>query len=161
MREAEGFSPFIDNPGNWNMDLGFTIRLAPNYQEKADRHISENDIEWIASWKSISDRNVMIFGNAYEGWDYDRYKIRSIDKKDNYYALTTAGGSVHGASRSQNSPTGHNNFYIYNAPEALDIPGEWYMDTLSGKLYIYPTENFKNAKIEYSSKQCNRRGCNR
>lgn len=134
--------------------MGFTIRLTPNYQEKASRRIEESDIEWIANWKSISDRNVMIFGNAYEGWDYNRYKIKAIDKKDGYYALTTAGGSAWGCGVSGNSPTGHNMFFIYNAPEALDTAGEWYIDTPTGKIYVYPVENFESAKIEYSSKQC-------
>lgn len=154
-REAEGFPAFIDRFGVWNMDMGFTIRMAPNYQEKADWHITESDIEWIASWKSVSDRNVMIFGNAYEGWDYNRYKIKAIENKGDYYTLTTSGGSSWGAGVSGNSPTGHNMYYIYNAPEALDIAGEWYIDTPTGKIYVYPTENFANAKIEYSSKQRN------
>ncbi len=154
-REAEGFAPFIDRFGIWNMDMGFTIRLTPNYQEKADTHITEEDIANIASWKSVSDRNVMIFGNAYEGWDYNHYKIKAIENKGDYYTLTTAGGSAWGAGASGNSPTGHNMFYIYNAPEALDTAGEWYIDTPTGKIYVYPTENFESAKIEYSSKQCN------
>ncbi len=153
-REAEGYAPYTDKFGNINMDLGFSVRLEPNFHAQADWHITESDIASLAEWKSIRDGKVMVFGNAYEGWDYDYYQVRSIEKREDGYYLTTVGGSAHGASQSGNSPTGHNNLYIYNAPEAIDTAGEWYMDEKNGRLYVYPTENFDKAKIEYGSKLC-------
>ena len=41
-------------------------------------------------------------------------------------------------------------YYIFNALEELDSPGEWYLDRDSGMLYIYPPENIENAKITIS-----------
>ncbi len=31
-------------------------------------------------------------------------------------------------------------YYFYNVPEELDVPGEWYLDRASGKMYFYPEE---------------------
>ncbi|MBR5253150.1 MAG: right-handed parallel beta-helix repeat-containing protein [Clostridia bacterium] len=37
-------------------------------------------------------------------------------------------------------------FYLYNIPEELDFPGEYYIDT-DAVLYYYPTENFETATL--------------
>ena len=153
-RENEGYAPYVDKFGNYNMDLGFSFRIEPNMQSQADWHVTAEDIGKIAEWKSIRDGKVVMYGNTYEGWDYGRYFIRSIDKKEDGYYLSSERGSVYGAGASGNSPTGHNNFYIYNAPEAIDCAGEWYMDEKTGRLYVYPTENFQCARIEYGAKLC-------
>ncbi len=154
-REAEGFAPFVDKYGNYNMNMGFTVRMNPNDQPKADMKSTQADIDKISEWKSILDRDVMIFGNAYSGWDYNRYKVKSVEKReDGCCYLTTKGGSSWGAMSSANSPTGFNTYHFYNAIEALDTEGEWYMDSVTGRLYIYPTEEMKNGKIEYSANVC-------
>ena len=153
-REREGYPAFVDSYGKYNMDLGFTIGFTENLQDKATSPTTKETLSRIASWKSICDREVMIYGNAYEGWDFDRYIIKSIDERDGTYTLTTKGGSRWGAGRSGNSPTGHNTYHIYNAIEALDTEGEWYMDSVTGRMYIYPTQNMENAKIEYSANDC-------
>ncbi len=31
-------------------------------------------------------------------------------------------------------------YYLYNVPEELDVPGEWYLDRQTGKMYFYPEE---------------------
>lgn len=38
-------------------------------------------------------------------------------------------------------------YYIYNAPEFLDAPGEYYIDTATGMLYVYVTDDFADAHI--------------
>ena len=154
-REKEGYAPFVDKYGNYNMDMGFTIRMSPNDQPKADARSTQTDMDTISEWKSIYDRDVMIFGNAYSGWDYNRYRVKSVEKReDGYCYLTTKGGSSWGAMTSANSPTGHNTYHFYNAIEALDTEGEWYVDGVTGRLYIYPTEKMKTARIEYSANVC-------
>ena len=47
--------------------------------------------------------------------------------------------------------TGHNSaFYLTNARELLDVPGEWYLDYRASKLYYMPRkgENMKTADVE-------------
>ena len=34
-------------------------------------------------------------------------------------------------------------FYLFNAPTALDVPGEWYLDRAKGLLYVLPPEGAK------------------
>lgn len=154
-RENEGFAPFVDKYGRYNMDMGFTVGLIPNRKPQADVKSTQEEIDEVAKWKSVYDRDVMIYGNAYAGWDYDRYKVKSVIKgEDGMCRLTTKGGSRWGAMNSANSPTGHNTYHFYNAIEALDTAGEWYMDVPTGRLYIYPTKNMKNAKIQYSANVC-------
>lgn len=49
------------------------------------------------------------------------------------------------------TPDGHNSaFYLTNAKELLDTPGEWYLDTRAGKVYYMPRkgENMKTADVE-------------
>ena len=84
----------------------------------------------------------------FSGWEYGYYNVKefNLTKK----SLTTVGGSVYGANVSSNSPTGHNDYYLYNIPEALDSAGEWYLDYETGDLYIYKTENFDTANITYT-----------
>ena len=38
-------------------------------------------------------------------------------------------------------------FYLYNALEALDVPGEWYVDKIDGWLIYYPNGDFENARL--------------
>ncbi|MBK8193003.1 MAG: right-handed parallel beta-helix repeat-containing protein [Lewinellaceae bacterium] len=42
------------------------------------------------------------------------------------------------------------NYYVYNVPEEIDLPGEWYLDRASGKLYLYPPDSFLQARVEIS-----------
>lgn len=142
--------PFIDEYGNLNINHPFTLKMTPNTLKKANKNITQEDIDEIASWKSISEGHVMMRGSVYEGWEFAHYFIRSMEKREEgYVALTSTSGSVYGAEGSGNSPTGHNMFYIYNAPEAIGIPGEWYLDENTGKLYIYKTADFYKADIDY------------
>lgn len=45
--------------------------------------------------------------------------------------------------------TGNSPFYLTNAIQFLDEPGEWYADQISGKLYYWPraTENMNTAQV--------------
>ena len=57
-----------------------------------------------------------------------------------YYSLKAVQNNAYGAKVSANSAAGWNTYYLFNAVEALDAPGEWFYDKESGILYLYPTE---------------------
>ncbi|MBQ2718793.1 MAG: hypothetical protein IJF73_01865 [Clostridia bacterium] len=59
-------------------------------------------------------------------------------KGGTYYSLKSSMPNSYGAKWSTNSPAGRNTYYLYNAIEALDAPGEWFLDRSTGTLYIYP-----------------------
>ncbi len=41
-------------------------------------------------------------------------------------------------------------FMLFNIPEELDMPGEYYWDVAANKLYYWPKDGFENAKISFS-----------
>ena len=47
-------------------------------------------------------------------------------------------------------PSEHSTVSIYNIPEELDIPGEYYWDTKTNKLYYYPDGDLTGKKISFS-----------
>ena len=57
-----------------------------------------------------------------------------------YYSLKATSPCSYGAKHSTNSPAGRNTFYLFNAIEALDEPGEWFYDRATDRLYIYPED---------------------
>ena len=71
-----------------------------------------------------------------------------------YYSLKSVEHSIYGCKHSGNSPAGRNTFYLFNAIEALDEPGEWFFDVDTGILYVYPKDEaaFYGATMGYSGK---------
>ncbi len=127
-----GARVYTDSYGNKNVDYGWTIGMidfAP------------------CLWEN--DGNIWYYGNLFEGWEHGYYNVKEFNVPKR--SISSVGGSVYGAAVSGNSPTGHNDYYLFNAIEALDAPGEWFMNFETGDLYIYGTENFENAKITYAS----------
>ena len=79
-------------------------------------------------------------GSIKHGWNQS-------NAGDGYYSLKskTANRSW-GAKQSANSAAGRNTFYLFNAIEALDAPGEWYYEKTTGVLYLYPKAAHEDLK---------------
>ncbi len=129
---VEGVTFYTDKAGNRNLDWGWSVRL-----------VDLTPCTW------VNTGNIWYYGNVFEGWEFGHYNIESFDIATN--KMTSKTGSVYGAKHSTNSPTGYNNYYLYNIIEALDSPGEWFYDPDTGNFYIYKTENFENATVRYSA----------
>ena len=71
-----------------------------------------------------------------------------------YYSLKARTYGIYGCKHSGNSPAGRNTYYLFNAIEALDEPGEWFYDKETGILYIYPRDEaaFYGAAVGCSNK---------
>ena len=71
-----------------------------------------------------------------------------------YYSIKSKTGNSWGCKHSGNSPAGRNTFFLFNAIEALDEPGEWFYDKETGILYIYPKDEktFFGTEIGCSNK---------
>ncbi len=129
--------------------------------------------EEILSWVNTGD--IWYHGSVFEGWEFGYYNLALTDadeipgggqdwshpspddpsvpllgklKEDGGYALKSMTYNIYGAKMSGNSPAGRNTFYLFNAVEALDAPGEWFLDRDKGILYLYPTEGFHEADME-------------
>ncbi len=59
-----------------------------------------------------------------------------------HWALKSVQPNSWGCKHSANSPARRNTFYLFNAIEALDAPGEWFYDEESGYIFLYPTDDF-------------------
>ena len=122
--------------------------------------------EEILSWVNTGD--IWFYGSTFEGWEFGYYNLALTDtegglnggtwshtdpsrpgekllgrlKADGGYALKSKTYNTYGAKHSTNSPAGRNTFYLFNAIEALDAPGEWFLDRKTGTLYMYPGDGF-------------------
>ncbi len=107
----------------------------------------------ILNWVNTGD--IWYYGSTFEGWEFGYYNIAASSshpsedgslnllgklEEDGYYSLESMSPSPYGAKDSSNSAAGRNTFYLFNAIEALDQPGEWYYDKENGNLYVWPME---------------------
>ena len=52
--------------------------------------------------------------------------------------------------RNRFKPSGTRRFYAYDMLEEIDIPGEYFIDTVAKKLYWYPVEGYETAEMALS-----------
>jgi SSS family solute:Na+ symporter len=80
-------------------------------------------------------------------WAIAILRIKSIEKVNNTYKLTFKEPESHlefehpwpaPVLDSAGKQNGSSAYYLVNAPEFLDHPGEWYSDEKKGKLYYWP-----------------------
>ncbi|MDR1733625.1 MAG: right-handed parallel beta-helix repeat-containing protein [Oscillospiraceae bacterium] len=93
----------------------------------------------IVKYKTLED--VWAMGWWWFDWADGSSPLKSYTPESN--ALETEYFSYYGMK--EGSP-----YYIYNALEELDAPGEWYLDRANGIAYVYPPDGFANAKVTLS-----------
>lgn len=97
---------------------------------------SEKDIS--PSWRNLSDVNVFL----YHSWTTSMHWIDRIDE---------AQRTIHFTNRS-GWPVAYwetnQRYHVENSREALDAPGEWYLDRKTGLLEYYPPEGEDPARAE-------------
>lgn len=82
----------------------------------------------------LDDGEVHIYGALVWEWTRLYARLQKIDKD----AHTIRGYKNFQRHGVQNE---HNNTYFFlNVLEELDVPGEWFLDRKTGKLYVYPPE---------------------
>ena len=93
----------------------------------------------IARWQTFDDVWMMGF------WKYDwadgSTPVGAYDPGTR--ELTMRYASFYGAK--EGAP-----YYFFNVLEELDAPGEWYLDRENGVIYLYPPEDFADARIDLS-----------
>ncbi|MBS1662895.1 MAG: right-handed parallel beta-helix repeat-containing protein, partial [Bacteroidetes bacterium] len=96
-----------------------------------------------ANWKSVS--NAWVGGFFSYGYSDDYMKVDKVDASSKTITLkdaaeyTVFSSSDESAANLKNSQQ-QRGFYIYNLPEELDRPGEYYLDKTAGKLYVWLPE---------------------
>jgi len=113
----------------------------------------------ILSWVNTGD--IWYYGNVHSGYEHGYYTIEpecihgngllGTPKSDDYYSLKSVQPNSRGCVDSTNSAAGRNTFFLFNAIEALDAPGEWFIDKYTGNFYIYPkTDDITKQSVTYS-----------
>lgn len=111
----------------------YNIKSAPigdNWQEGQDS-FTFNEGELQATWRNLGNVDIV----ALTLWIESRMPIKSID---------VSAGTVHLAKRSkfwlasEFDRSKGARYYVENVFEALNTPGQWYLDRSEGMLYYYP-----------------------
>ncbi len=125
--------------------VGWEIQIVDEKNPEADRGDNWMRDE-VLSW--VNTGEIYFSGCIYSGWAFGNYRIDEkcthdgnllgTLKDDGFYSLKSAEAASYGANASTNSAAGRNSYYLYNAIEALDTAGEWFIDKATGNLYLYP-----------------------
>ena len=101
--------------------------------------VDDNTAERLHSYSSLDD--VWLWTALIYEWADTTVPLKSFDyeMKSIEPAYVSKYGAVPGST-----------YYIFNALEELDAPGEWYLDRDNGIVYMYPPEELDGAKITIS-----------
>ena len=93
--------------------------------------------------KWLTADQAMMFGYWKYDWATQTLPLKSVDVANNL--ITAKYASVY-------TPKTGARFYIYNLLEEIDVPGEYFIDRKTGKLYFYMPENVSSdSKIAMST----------
>lgn len=121
---------------------------SPYYQSNKDKTngfvIRLND-EFPYTW---NEDNIWMRGHLNEQWDVRSYPV-SLNSNDK---TMSAKKNFSNVTQYEINTKKECTFYLYNALEALDQEGEWYLDKNEGWLVYYPSKDFTSARLLGSNK---------
>ena len=74
------------------------------------------------------------------GWFIDTFRLLSINKEQKTISLWNKNSVFNAVEKG-------GNYYYINVLDELDVPGEYYLDTDTGMLYMYPAENLNGKSV--------------
>lgn len=92
-------------------------------------------------WKTADESWIYGFFNYL--WADDSLSVKSIDCENK--TIETATSHYYGMLSGKP-------WFIYNLLEELDVPGEWYLESLTGNLYVYPKVGIEDCDIRFTAK---------
>ncbi len=95
-----------------------------------------------ARWAGVPD--VWLQGYFNHGFADDKIRIAAIDVAKGEVTLATP--HMYALGSGQN----YNQYVALNLLEELDEPGEWYVDAVTGRLYVWPTGDIRAARVSVS-----------
>ncbi len=114
------------------------LYTAGNAPPKADpnggKPVSQKNIAFkfragdVHPWSNLDDAEVVV----YQSWETSTHRIASIDEARRIITFKNA------APWPFDTWGGNVRYYVQNVPEALDAPGEWYLDRKTGALSYIP-----------------------
>ena len=96
----------------------------------------------LSNWKNLNDVQVVVL----HFWSDARSPIESINSQNLTVTLSTP---IWRRFTDDNTPQGAR-YFVDNVYEAMDAPGEWYLDRPEGKLYYlaFPDEDITGFTIQ-------------
>jgi hypothetical protein len=95
----------------------------------------------IKKWPDAANANIIV----YHSWETSRHRIAEVDEAKRMVSFTGDAQWDFGYWRHAG---GRQRYYVENVREALDAPGEWYLDRRSGDLFYYPLPGEDMASVE-------------
>jgi hypothetical protein len=92
--------------------------------------------------KWAAEADLLLYGYWFWDWADSYERVAGIDPEKRVITLARP---WHTYGFSMGAP-----FYAYNALSELDLPGEWYMDRVNGRILMYPPSNPGRATVELS-----------
>lgn len=117
---AEGYPVAVCNSGEGGGEL---YNRSSSVQWKPDPVLDR-----AGSWARVTDAVVHMMHN---GWGNVQYRVAAVNSTSRMLQFER-GGFQHGRAGKAGV------YYVENQLELLDAPGEWYFDTTSSKLYLWP-----------------------
>ncbi|MFB3881092.1 MAG: right-handed parallel beta-helix repeat-containing protein [Armatimonadota bacterium] len=111
-----------------------------HYQSGTDRFIyADGDLQ--PSWRNLRDVEIVVLAF----WNSMHMKIRSLEETRHLVTLDRNSGWRMSDDFDQEGA----NYYVENVFEALEDPGQWYLDRPAGRLYYLPMpgETLRNAEV--------------
>lgn len=104
---------------------------------------------------AVDDDRIKRWGDADQAWVFGYWKFDWSDQTMPVDKIDVEAKTITPGLQSYYTMTKGQRFYIYNLIEELDVPGEWFYDKNSGKLYIYPLDNNPESSmiLGFSEKQ--------
>lgn len=139
--------------------VGWEIRV----QNALDGNANPEFGEEITSW--VNTGNIWFYGSTFAGWEFGYYNLALYTENtiwahntqgkpydpikdagshpylgypqyDGYYSLKSMQYNGWGCRDNVK-----NTYFLFNAIEALDAPGEWFYDEVTGRIFLYPNED--------------------
>ncbi|MEN6645319.1 MAG: right-handed parallel beta-helix repeat-containing protein [Armatimonadia bacterium] len=122
-----------------------TAGKAPPLVDAAGKETSQDSIAFrfkegdLKNWPNLSDIQVSV----YHSWETSRHRLASVDEANR--VVTFTGKAVWPFERWGPKQR----YFVENLPEALDEPGEWYLDCATGVLSYWPLpgEDLRQAEV--------------
>lgn len=98
------------------------------------------DTDRLSRWATEPD--LLLYGYWFWDWADSYERVASVDAERKLISLAKP---WHTYGFSVGAP-----FYAINALSELDVPGEWYLDRVKGRVLLYPPSDPRKATIELS-----------